>query len=73
MLNENIRGLSRCLRKEDRMIKIVIKAAITLLKVSVLYVFAMAAFMTLGFTISRPVFDSKSDVWGTDDGYKNEA
>ncbi|SET78204.1 hypothetical protein [Lacrimispora sphenoides] len=55
------------------MIKIMIKAATTLAKVSVLYVFAMAVFMTLGFTISRPVFDSKSDVYGIDDSYKNEA
>lgn len=74
MLSENInRGLSNCLRKEDRMIKIMIKAATTLAKVSVLYVLAMAVFMTLGFTISRPVFDSKSDVYGIDDSYKNEA
>ncbi|WP_157724397.1 hypothetical protein [Lacrimispora sphenoides] len=49
------------------MIKKVIKTATTLFKVSVLYVVAMAVFMTLGFTISRPVFDSKSDVCGDDD------
>jgi hypothetical protein len=55
------------LRKEDRMIMKMIKTATTLVKVSVLYVVAMAVFMTLGFTISRPVFDSKSDVCGTDD------
>jgi len=55
------------LRKEDRMIKKMIKTATTLVKVSVLYVVAMAVFMTLGFTISRPVFDSKSDVCGSDD------
>ncbi|WP_312446564.1 hypothetical protein [Lacrimispora sp.] len=48
------------------MIKIMIKATITFIKVSVLYVFAMAAFMSLGFTISKPVFDSKSDVCGTE-------
>jgi len=55
------------LRKEDSMIKKMIKTATTLVKVSVLYVVAMAVFMTLGFTKSRPVFDSKSDVCGTDD------
>nr|WP_288830549.1 hypothetical protein [uncultured Clostridium sp.] len=55
------------LRKEDRMIMKMIKTATTLIKVSVLYVVAMAVFMTLGFTISKPVFDSKSDVCGSDD------
>lgn len=55
------------LRKEDKMIKIMIKTATTLVKVSVLYVVAMAVFMTLGFTISKPVFDSKSDICGRDD------
>ncbi|WP_310578229.1 hypothetical protein [Lacrimispora sp.] len=54
------------LRKEDRMIMKMIKTATTLVKVSVLYVVAMVVFMTLGFTISRPVFDSKSDVCGND-------
>lgn len=55
------------LRKEDRMIMKMINTATTLVKVSVLYIVAMAVFMTLGFTISRPVFDSKSDVCGGDD------
>lgn len=55
------------LRKEDRIIMKMIKTATTLVKVSVLYVVAMAVFMTLGFTISKPVFDSKSDVCGADD------
>lgn len=54
------------LRKEDRMIMKMIKIATTFVKVSVLYVVAMAVFMTLGFTIARPVFDSKSDVCGSD-------
>lgn len=55
------------LRKEDRMIMKMINIATTLVKVSVLYIVAMAVFMTLGFTISRPVFDSKSDVCGGGD------
>lgn len=68
MLSVNInRGLFSSLRKEDRMVIKIIKTATTLVKVSVLYVVAMAVFMTLGFTISRPVFDSKSDVCGNDD------
>ena len=50
-----------------------IKTATTLVKVSVLYVVAMAVFMTLGFTISKPVFDSKSDVCDTDDSKEDEA
>ena len=50
-----------------------IKTATTLIKVSALYVVAMAVFMTLGFTISRPVFDSKSDVCGTHDSKEDEA
>jgi hypothetical protein len=61
------------IRKEDGMIKKMIKTATTLVKVSVLYVVAMAVFMTLGFTISRPVFDSKSDVCSSDDSNKDEA
>ncbi|CUX68002.1 hypothetical protein BN3590_03398 [Clostridium sp. C105KSO15] len=55
------------------MIKKMIKTTTTLIKVSVLYVVAMAVFMTLGFTISRPVFDSKSDVCGSDDSKEDEA
>jgi len=74
MLSENInRGLSSALRKEDVMIKKAIKTATTLVKVSALYVVAMAVFMTLGFTISRPVLDSKSDVCDSDDINKDEA
>ena len=60
------------LRKDDRMIKKMIKMATTLIRVSVLYVVAMAIFMTLGFTISRPVFDSKSFVCGIDDSKEDE-
>lgn len=74
MLSENInRAYPVALRKEERMIKKMIKTATTLIKVSVLYVVAMAVFMTLGFTISRPVFDSKSDVCGSDDSKEDEA
>lgn len=74
MLSENINGgIYSGLRKEDGMIKKMIKIATTLVKVSVLYVVAMAVFMILGFTVSRPVFDSKSDVYGSDDSNKDEA
>lgn len=68
ILSENIyRGIFSGPKKGRWMIIKMIKTATTLVRVSTLYVVAMAVFMTLGFTISRPVFDSKSDVCGSDD------
>ncbi|ADL04842.1 hypothetical protein [Lacrimispora saccharolytica] len=53
--------------------KMLVKAAKTVINVSVIYGVVMVVFMTLGFTVVQSVFDFRNDEMGTDDSSRKEA